>query len=61
MDDNIWVVTFVCDHAVIMTRVDSENDDEDVIIELATEKLLDMVGIDIKTLRIVDIEVEEVN
>jgi hypothetical protein len=61
MEDKFWLVQFICDHAVITTTVDSEDDDEEVIIDLATEKLLDLVGIDIKALRVIDVEVEAVD
>jgi len=61
MEEKIWLVTFVCDHALISTRVDSNDDNEDTIEQLAINKLMDMVGIDINKLTIVDIEIEEIN
>jgi hypothetical protein len=61
MEETIWLVTFICDHALISTRVDSNDDNENTIEQLAINKLLDMVGIDINKLRIIDIEIEEVN
>jgi hypothetical protein len=61
MEETIWLVTFICDHALISTRIDSNDNNEDTIEQLAINKLLDMVGIDVNKLRIIDVEIDEVN